>query len=96
MEFGSSESDNSINLPVKQRKLFAAHKFLDPSLSITFNDTTINHPEEFPMVTTYIEHFDVLTDKKPRYLRLFVHHNIHSKIKRTGLKFGDHNIISTL
>ena len=44
VEFGSSESDNSVNLPVKHRKLFAALKLLDPSLSITINNKAFSHP----------------------------------------------------
>ena len=96
VEFGSSDSDSSVNLPVKHRKLFAALKLLDPSLSITINNITYNHPGEFPMGTTYTENFDVIVDKKPRYPRFFVHHDIQSKLKLTALKFGDHNIMSTL
>ena len=48
------------------------------------------------MGTSYTENFDVIVDKKPRYPRFFVHHDIHSKLKLTALKFGDHNIMSTL
>ena len=48
------------------------------------------------MSTAYTENVDVIVDKKPRYPRFFVHHDIHSKIKLTALKFGDHNIMSTL
>ena len=43
VEFGSSESDNSVNFPVKNRTLFAALKFLDPSLSVAIKDIIINH-----------------------------------------------------
>ena len=96
VEFGSTESDISVNLPVNHRKLFAALKLLDPSLSITINDTTFNHPEKFPMGTAYTENCDVIVDKKPRYPHFLVHHDIHSKIKLSTLKFGDHNIMSTL
>ena len=96
VQFGSSESDNSVKLPVKHRKLFAALKLLDSSLFITINDTAFNHPGEFSMGTAYTEHFDVIVDKKPRYPRFFVHNDIHSKIKLTALKFGDHSIMLTL
>ena len=96
VEFGSSEPDNSVNLPIKHRKLFAVLKLLDPSLSITINDTTFNHPGEFPMGIAYTENFDVIVDKKPRYPHFFVQHDIHSKIKPIALKFGDHNIMSIL
>ena len=81
---------------MKYCKLFAALKLLDPSLSITINDTAINHPGELPISTAYTETFNVITDKKPRYPRFFVHHDIHSKIKLTALKFGYHNIMSIL
>ena len=62
IEFGSSNADNSVNLPVKYRKLFAALKLLDPFISITINGITINHPGELPMSTTYTNIFDVITD----------------------------------
>ena len=39
------------------------------------------------MGTSYTENFDVIVDN---------HHEILSKIKLTALKFGDHNIMSTL
>ena len=96
VELGSSESDNSVTLPTKHRKLFVALIIFDPSLCITINDSTFNHPGEFPMGTAYTENFDVIVDKKPCYPQFFVHHDIHSKIKFTALKFGDHNIMSTL
>ena len=60
---GSSDADNSENLPVKHRKLFAALKRLDPSISITINDITINHPGEFPRGTVHTDTFGVITDK---------------------------------
>ena len=60
------------------------------------NDIVINHPGKFPMGTAYTKNFNVITDKKPPYPRVFVHHDIHSKIKVTALKFGDHNIMSIL
>ena len=50
-EFDSSESDNYVYLSVKHRKLFAALKLLDSTLSITISDTTINYLGEFPMGT---------------------------------------------
>ena len=96
VEFGSSESDNSENLPVNHRKLFTTLKLFDSSLSITINDIAFNHPGKFPMGTEYTEHFAVIVNKKPRYPLFFVHHDIHSKIKLTVLKFRDHNIMSTL
>ena len=45
VEFGSSESENSVNLPVKQRKIFIAIKLLDPSASITIKDKVITNPQ---------------------------------------------------
>ena len=96
VEFGSSKSDNSVNFSVKHRKLFTVLTLLDPSLSITINDTTFNHPGELSTDITYTENFDVIVDKKLRYLCFFVHHDIHSKIKLTTLKLGNHNIMSTL
>ena len=96
VEFGSSESNNLVNIPVKHHKLFATLKILDPFISITINDTAFNYPGEFPMGTGYTENFDVIVNKEPHCPRFFVHHDIYSKIKLTALKFEDHDIMSTL
>ena len=48
------------------------------------------------MNSVYTETFDIITDKKPRYPRFFVHHEIYSKVQVSALKFGEHNIMSTL
>ena len=71
VEFGSSESENSVNLPVKHRKISIAIKLLDPSTSTTIKNKVITNPLEFPMGTEYTESFDVITDKKkiPPFLR---------------------------
>ena len=71
IEFGSSILDNSVNLPVKHHTLFATRKLLDPFISITINDITINHPGEFPIGTTYTENFKVITPPSPAHF--FVH-----------------------
>ena len=72
IELGSSNPDNSINLPMEQQKIFAALKILDPSFSITINVTTINRPREFPMGIDYTK-YQIITDKKPRFPRfLFI------------------------
>ena len=73
IEFVSSYSDNFVNIPVKHHKLFVALKLLDPSLSITINDTIISHSREIPMGVAYTETFQVITDKNPRFPRFFVH-----------------------
>ena len=96
VEFGSSESENSVNLPVKHRKIFLAIKLLDPSASITIKDKVITNPKEFPMGTEYTEYFDVITDKKTKFPRFFVHHEIHSTLTVSAMKYSDHNIMSTL
>ena len=70
-KFGSSDSDNSVNLPAKHRELFATLKLLDPSISITINDTTINHPGESPMGAAYTDIFDVINNKKQRFPRFY-------------------------
>ena len=44
----------------------------------------------FPIGTKYTELFKVIT---PRF---FIHHEIHSKITVSTLKYGDYNIITTL
>ena len=49
IEFGSSNSENTVNISVKHRKLFAVFKLLDPSATINIGDKIINHPDEFPM-----------------------------------------------
>ena len=71
VEFVNSDSDNYVNLPVKRRKLFAALKLLDPSISTNINDTTINHSREFPVGTVYTDTFDVITDKKITFSSFF-------------------------
>ena len=71
IELGSSDSDNYVNLHVNHHKPFAALKLLDPSISITINDTTINHPGVFSIKTTHTETFEVITDRKPKFLHLF-------------------------
>ena len=49
VEFGSTESDSTVNIASKYRKLFTAIKVLDPSTKIiTDDDTVIHHPKEFP------------------------------------------------
>ena len=48
------------------------------------------------MCTAYTEIFDVITDKKPRFPRFFVHHEFHSKIQVSALKYNEHTIMSTL
>ena len=68
VEFSSSESENSVNLPVKHRICFIAIKLLDPYASITIKDKFMKNSQEFPMGTEYIEYFDVLTDKRQHFL----------------------------
>ena len=48
------------------------------------------------MGTEYTEYFDVLTDKKTKFPRFFVHHDIHSTLTVSAMKYSDHNIMSTL
>ena len=96
VEFGSSESENSVNLPVKHRKCFIAINLLDPSASIAIKDKVITNPQEFPMGTEYTECFDVITDKKTKFPRFFVHHDIHSTLIVSAMKYSNHNMMSTL
>ena len=96
IEFGSSDSESTVNISVKHPKLFAAIKILEPLATINSRDKIINHPGELPMVTEYTEFFTVTTDKKPRFPRFFVQHEITSKFTISALKYGDHNIMTTL
>ena len=48
------------------------------------------------METEYTEYFDVITDKKTIFPRFFVHHDIHSTLTISAMKYSDHNIMSTL
>ena len=48
------------------------------------------------MSTEYTKSFTVITDKKPRFLRVFVQHEIISKFNTTAQKYEDHNIMTTL
>ena len=58
VEFGSSESENLVNLPVKHRKIFIAINLFDPSASITIKEKVITNPKEVLTRTEYIEYFD--------------------------------------
>ena len=95
VELGSSESENSVNLPVKHRNIFIAIKLLDPSTSITIKDKFITNPLEFPIGTEYTESFEVITDQKNEFPRFFVHHDLHSILNVSAMKYGDQNIMST-
>ena len=57
IKFGSFDSNNSVNRPMKHRKLFVALEFLDTSILITINDTTINHPKSSPWGPDILKHF---------------------------------------
>ena len=94
--FDSSESENYVNLPVKERKIFIAIKLLDPSVSITIKDKVITNPPKFPIGTEYIEFFNVITDKKTKFPRFFVHHDLQSTLTVSAMKYSDHNTMSTL
>ena len=48
------------------------------------------------MGTEYTEYFDVIMDKKTKYPRFFVHHDINSTLTVSTMKYSDHNIMSTL
>ena len=48
------------------------------------------------MGTAYTDTFDAITDKKTYFPRFFVHHQLHSEIQVSALKYGEHNIMSTL
>ena len=48
------------------------------------------------MGTTYTEYFDVIADKKTKFPRFFVHHDIHSILTVSAMKYSDHNIMSIL
>ena len=54
VEFGSNDSDSTVNIASKHCKLFAAIKILDPFAKIiTDDDTVIQHPKEFLMWADY-------------------------------------------
>ena len=54
VEFGSNDSESTMNIASKHRKLFAAIKILDPfAKMITDDDTVIQHPKEFLMWAEY-------------------------------------------
>ena len=77
IEFGSSDSGNAVNLPVKYRIIFIVLELLDCLVVITTGDKVIAHPLEFPMGTEYIEIFHVIADKKTKFPRYFVHYELH-------------------
>ena len=47
------------------------------------------------MGTEYTESFDVIINKN-KFPRFFVHHDIHSTLTVSVMKYSDHNIMSTL
>ena len=96
IDFDSFDSDNTVNLQVKHRKIFIAIKLLDLSASTTMNDKVITNHVELHMGTAYTETFDVITDKNTKFPRTLVHHDLHSTLNVSAMKYGDHNIMSTL
>ena len=44
----------------------------------------------------YTDTFQVIIDKRPRFPRFFVHHELHSKISVSTLKYDNYNIVLTL
>ena len=60
------------------------------------NDKVITNHVELHMGTAYTETFDVITDKNTKFPRILVHHDLHSTLNVSAMKYGDHNIMSTL
>ena len=96
VEFGSSDSENTVTLLVKHRTIFIAIKLFDPSASITIKDKVITNHVEFPIVIEYTETFDVITNQKTKFPRFFCSSRSSLNIKCIHNEIGDHNIISTL
>ena len=97
VEFGSTESDNTVNIASKHRKLFVVIKLIDPSAKIiTDDDTVIHHPKEFPMEADYATKFTIINDRKSCFPRFFVRHVIDSTRTLLSMKHGDDNIMTTL
>ena len=97
VESGSTESDSTVNIASKHRKLFAAIKLFDPSSKIiTDGDTIIHHLKEFPMGTDYATKFTIINDRKAKFPRFFVHHVIDSTRTVSSMIHGDDNITTTL
>ena len=70
IEFGSNESDSTVNIASKHRKLIAAIKLLDPSVYIIIDDDiAIHHPKEFPSGADYATKFTIINDRKARFPR---------------------------
>ena len=65
IEFGSSGWENTVNLPIKHRKILIAIKLLDPLAFITIKDKVITNSVEFPVGTGCTGIFDVITDQNP-------------------------------
>ena len=97
VEFGSNDSDSTVNIASKHRKLFAAIKILDPFAKIiTDDDTVIQHPKEFLMWADYAKKITIINDRKARFPRFFVLHVIDSTRTVSSMKYGDDNIMTTL
>ena len=92
---------SSSSLALSQRipsifRLYINKSSLQSNSSITIKDKVIKNLQELPMGTKYTESFDVITDKKTKFPRFFVHHDIHSTLTVSTMKYNDHNIMSTL
>ena len=97
VEFGSTESDSTVNIASKHRKLFTTIKLLDPSAKIITDDyTVIHHPKEFPMGADYATKFTIINDRKARFPRFFIRHVIDSTRTVSSMKHGDEKIMTTL
>ena len=97
VEFGSTESDRTVNIASKHRKFFTAIKLLGRFAKIiTDDDAVIHHPKEFPMGADYATKFTIINDRKARSPRFFVHHVIDSYKTVPSIKYGDDKIITTL
>ena len=97
VEFDSTESDSTVNISSKHRKLFTVVKLLDPSAKIITNDdTVIHHPKESHMGADYATKFTIINDRKARFPRFFVRHVIDPTRTVSSMKHDDENIMTTL
>ena len=93
VEFGSTESDSTVNITSKYRKLFTIITNLDPSSKIiTDDDTIIHHPKEFPMEADYATNLTIINDRIVHFQRFLIRYVIDSTRILPSMKQGDDNI----
>ena len=68
IEFGSSDSESTMNIPVKHRKIFAAITLLDPSATINIGEKTLSIQKSSLWTQNTLSHSPSSQIRKPDFL----------------------------